>query len=94
MWNLIVQLSGVLATVVLTISYLPQILALHKNKNAEGISSKFWLILDLSLLMLFILAIDSFLQTGAYSLVIAQSLNLLLALTVTTQVIQLKRKKK
>ena len=88
MWNIIVTISGILSVVVLSISYVPQIVSLYKTKNAEGISPSFWYILDLSLLMLFILAIDA----GQTSLIIAQGLNLLLALIVTGQVIYYKKK--
>lgn len=92
MWNLLVNIAGILASVVLAISYVPQVISLYKTKNAEGISPSFWYILDLSLLMLFILAVDSFLKTGELGLLIAQGLNLVLALTVTIQVIVYKRK--
>ena len=92
MWDLIVTISGILSVVVLSIAYLPQIVSLYKTKNAEGISPSFWYILDLSLLMLFILAVDSFLKTGELGLLIAQGLNLALALIVTVQVIVYKRK--
>lgn len=88
MWNLIVTISGILSVAVLSIAYIPQIVSLYKTKNAEGISTSFWYILDLSLLMLFILAIDS----GQTNLIIAQGLNLLLALIVTGQVIYYKKK--
>ena len=88
MWNLIVLIAGISATLLLGISYVPQILKLYKDKTAEGISPSFWYILDLSLLMLFILAIDA----GQTSLIIAQGLNLLLALIVTGQVIYYKKK--
>lgn len=92
MWSLIVNIASVLASIVLAVSYVPQIVSLYKTKNAEGISPSFWYILDLSLLMLFILAVDSFLKTGELGLLIAQGLNLVLALTVTVQVIVYKRK--
>lgn len=88
MWNIIVTISGILSVAVLSIAYIPQIVSLYKTKNAEGISTSFWYILDLSLLMLFILAIDA----GQTSLIIAQGLNLLLALIVTGQVIYYKKK--
>ena len=88
MWDIIVTISGILSVAVLSIAYIPQIVSLYKTKNAEGISTSFWYILDLSLLMLFILAIDS----GQTSLIIAQGLNLLLALIVTGQVIYYKKK--
>lgn len=88
MWNLIVLIAGISATLLLGFSYVPQIWKLHKDKTAEGISPSFWYILDLSLLMLFILAVDS----GQTNLIIAQGLNLVLALIVTVQVIVYKRK--
>ena len=92
MWDLTVTISGILSVVILSIAYVPQIVSLYKTKNAEGISPSFWYILDLSLLMLFILAVDSFLKTGELGLLIAQGLNLVLALIVTVQVIVYKRK--
>ena len=93
-WELIVQIAGVLASAVLAISYLPQIWNLYKTKSTEGISLSFWYILDLSLLMLFILAVDSYMKTGEMGLIIAQGLNLVLAAIVTGQVIYYKRKEK
>ena len=88
MWDLLVKVSEIASVLVLAVSYCPQIVSLYKTKNAEGISPSFWYILDLSLLMLFILAIDA----GQTSLIIAQGLNLLLALIVTGQVIYYKKK--
>lgn len=88
MWSIIVLIAGVSASILLGLSYIPQVWKLYQDKTAEGISTSFWYILDLSLLMLFILAIDS----GQTSLIIAQGLNLLLALIVTGQVIYYKKK--
>ena len=88
MWNIIVLIAGISATLLLGFSYVPQVWKLHKDKTAEGISTSFWYLLDLSLLMLFILAIDA----GQTSLIIAQGLNLLLALIVTGQVVYYKKK--
>lgn len=88
MWDLLVKFSGIASVLVLATSYLPQIMRLFRDKTAEGISTSFWLILDLSLLMLFILAVDS----GQTSLIIAQGVNLILALIVTGQVVHYKKK--
>lgn len=87
LWNGLVLFAGLVITPVLTVSYAPQIWKLFKTKNAEGISISFWLILDASLLCLFILAVDVFMNTGSISLIIAQGANLLLALIVTAQVL-------
>ena len=88
MWNLLVKISGIASVLVLATSYIPQVISLYKTKTAEGISTSFWYILDLSLLMLFILAIDA----GQTNLIIAQGLNLILALIVTGQVVYYKKK--
>lgn len=92
MWSIIVTIASYAASLILAISYVPQVVKLYKTKNAEGISPSFWYILDLSLLMLLILAVDSYLQTGEFSLLFAQGLNLVLALIVTGQVIYYKKK--
>lgn len=88
MWETLIMILGVASPIVLGFSYIPQITTLFKTKNTEGISLSFWYILDLSLLMLFILAIDS----GSVSLMIAQGLNLVLALIVTIQVLVYRKK--
>lgn len=90
MWEYIVVLAGILATPVLAVSYVPQIWNLYKTKSAEGISLSFWLILDTALICLFVLAVNSYLVAGTVGLVIAQALNLVLALIVTVQVVYYK----
>lgn len=92
-WEFIVIAAGLLATPALAISYLPQIIQNQKTKNVSGISINFWLILDASLLCFFILALDVYLSTGAWVLLSAQFINLVLALVVTGQVIAFSKKK-
>lgn len=88
MWNSIVWFAGISASLLLGVSYIPQIVRLFKEKSAAGISLSFWLILDASLVMLFILALDA----GQRNLIAAQGLNLGLALVVTIQVLYYKRR--
>lgn len=90
-WNTITLIAGALASPVLMISYIPQIVGFYKNKSAKDVSLSFWFILDLSLLLLTIMAIDGYIQTGSIGLVFAQGINLLLALIVTFQVIYYKK---
>lgn len=92
--SFIIELVGFLAPIVLAISYIPQIFHLHKTKDARGISLSFWLILDISLILLFILAVDVAITTGNYSLFVAQVINIILVFIVTGQVIQSKRRRK
>lgn len=87
MWDIIVNIASVTAGFILGLSYIPQVWKFYRTKNVEGVSLSFWLILDLSLTMLFILAVDNYLATGALGLITAQGLNLGLALVVTGQVL-------
>lgn len=43
------QLFQILGSITLLYSYVPQVLSLIKNKNAEGISVQFWVILTIGL---------------------------------------------
>lgn len=92
-WNLLVLIAGIASTPLLVVSYVPQIIQLQKTKNPEGINLNFWLILALSLLCFVILAFDGFLATGAWVLLVAQLMNLLLAIVVIIQVIVYSKKK-
>lgn len=93
-WETLVKVASFAAGILLMISYVPQIMTLYKEKTAEGISMSFWIVLDLSLLMLFILALNTWFNTGDASLAISQGLNLFLALIVTCQVVIYKKKDK
>lgn len=92
MWRFIVLIANILATPLLTLSYLPQIWSLYKTGNTEGIDIRFWYILNTSLLMLFIMAMDIYMTTGSKGMLIAQSLNLGLAIVVMIQVIYYRKK--
>lgn len=94
MWGFIVNFASIMAGFILAVSYVPQIWTLYKTKEASGMSKSFWFILDFSLLLLFILALDSYLIAGTVGLLIAQSLNLALALVVTAQVLYYGKNKK
>lgn len=88
MWNLIINLASILAPIVLGVSYVPQIIKLYKTKNTGGQSLGFWGILDVSLTMLLLLAVDS----GSINMIAVQALNLLFALVVTGQIVYYRRK--
>lgn len=94
MWQVIVSIAKVMATPLLAIGYIPQIISLYKTKKTEGISINFWYILNLGLLCMFILSLDIFITTGSVSMLIAQSFNLGLAIVVMLQVIYYRKKQK
>lgn len=93
MWEIIVSIAKVLATPLLALGYIPQIISLYKTKKTEGISINFWYILNLGLLCMFILSLDIFVGTGSVSMLIAQSFNLGLAIVVMVQVIYYRKNK-
>lgn len=92
MLNILVLLAGLIASPLLVVSYVPQIIQINKTKTVEGINLSFWFILDASLLCFVILAFDAFLKTGAWVLLASQGLNLALALIVTLQVLHYRKK--
>lgn len=81
-----INIITVLASILLAVSYIPQIIKLREIKSVEGISLSFWIILDLTLGCFVYLAI----QSGDVRMLLMQSINLLLAMIVTMQVLRYK----
>lgn len=81
-----INVITVLASILLAVSYIPQIIKLRETKSVEGISLSFWIILDLTLACFVYLAI----QSGDVRMLLMQSINLLLAMIVTMQVLRYK----
>ena len=81
-----INVITVLASILLAVSYVPQIVKIFQTESVEGISLSFWLILDLTLACFVYLAI----QSGDVRMLLMQSINLLLAMIVTMQVLRYK----
>lgn len=81
-----INIITVLASILLAVSYIPQIIKLRETESVEGISLSFWIILDLTLGCFVYLAI----QSGDVRMLLMQSINLLLAMIVTMQVLRYK----
>lgn len=92
--NVLVFIASVLATPLLAISYVPQIVKNQRTKNVEDISLSFWVILSASLTCFVLLALESYLASGGWVMLFAQLLNLILALIVMVQVIVFSKKTK
>lgn len=86
-WLIIVKVAGILATPLLTFSYLPQIITLHKTKSSDDIDRRFWYILNFALFCTTVMAIETFRLTGNAAMMIAQGINLALAIVVMVQVV-------
>lgn len=63
-------------------SYVPQINMLLESKSAENQSIKFWVILDIGMLVFDLNAIYLMIALGQYSYAITQTLNLLCGVIV------------
>lgn len=90
-WLTLVKIAAFASTPLLAFSYIPQIVQLYKTKNTEGININFWYILDAALLCFVILSLESFIQTGSVVLLLAQLINLALALVITIQVLMYRK---
>lgn len=85
---------GVVGTIVLVVSYLPQIRGLYKGKDATGMSISFWVILILSLVCFFLNGLAVFIKYGDYGSLLSQSANILFATVVLCQVLYYNKKNK
>lgn len=75
-----------IATVLIALMYVPQIVRTHKTKNVEGIAVSFWILLVAALIVNTTNALIIYTTSGVYGTLITQSVNLTLAITVLTQV--------
>lgn len=87
MFQLFANYLPILATIFLTICYIPQIVKTAKTKDVSSMSVLFWLILNLALLIMWANAVLIFVRTGIYGTVITETLNEGLALVVLIQVL-------
>lgn len=89
--SLMVWLPNI-ATFLLVICYLPQIVSNAKTKNVEGINPWFFIILVLSLSMFLAYNILLFIKFGVYFGIITEAANVLLAVVVLIQVFIYRKK--
>ena len=88
----VAQLLSIIGGIFLAFAYVPQIISLYKTKSADGISLSFWLILDTSLLVLFLTALIGWLLGGSLYIAVLQAMNIILALIVTGQVLYYRKR--
>jgi len=90
---LLLELIPILATVFLTICYVPQIIKIHKTKDVSSQSLMFWILLSIALGLLWTNAFMIFTAFGTFGYLITETLNLGLALVVLGQVISYRKEK-
>jgi uncharacterized protein with PQ loop repeat len=85
---ILMELLPILATIFLTICYLPQIIKIHKTKDVSSQSLWFWILLCIALSLMFTNAFMIYEAFGTYGYLVTETINLGLALTVLGQVIK------
>lgn len=92
MHSFLMEFLPILATVFLTICYVPQIAKIHKTKDVTSQSLWFWILLCVALGLMFTNAFMIFNAFGTYGYLITETINLGLALTVLGQVVHYRKK--
>lgn len=90
--NFLLNLLPSLAGIVLAFCYIPQIMTTIRTKDVSGIDLRFWLILDLALLLLTINAVTVFVIHGTWGYMVTEAFNLGLAIVVTILVLKYRKK--
>lgn len=94
MENLFFNLLPVLATVFLTICYVPQIVQTFKTKNVSSISLSFWILLNIALTLMLINATAIFISTGVWGYMVTEIANEGLAFIMLCLVLRYRNKDK
>lgn len=90
---LLLELLPLIATVFLTICYIPQIVRNYKTKDVSSLSLMFWILLSVALGLLWTNAFMIFTAFGTFGYLITETINLGLALVVLIQVIIYRKNK-
>lgn len=92
MFELFANYLPILATVFLTICYIPQIYKTAKTKNVESMSVWFWLLLNFALIIMWSNALLIYIETGIYGTLVTECINEFLAMVVLIQVLIYRKK--
>lgn len=92
--NLLLNLLPTIATVFLTVAYLPQIIHTFKSKKVEGISLNFWIILNIALTLMLVNATVIMVKFGTWGYFLTECINEGLAFVMLVMVLKYKEKSK
>lgn len=92
MEKLLLELLPIIATVFLSICYIPQIVKNYKTKDVSSISLWFWMLLNIALTLMFTNAFMIYNKFGTYGYLITETFNLGLAMIVLVQVFIYRKK--
>jgi len=90
--KLLLELLPIIATVFLSICYIPQIVKNYKTKDVSSISLWFWVLLNIALTLMFTNAFMIYNKFGTYGYLITETFNLGLAMIVLIQVLIYRKK--
>lgn len=83
-----------LATIFITLTYIPQIIKTYKTKNVDGISLWFWILLNLFLVCMWLNSLFSWRDHGNFGFFLTESINFILAIVIFSQIIYYRRLKR
>jgi len=84
---ILLELLPLIATVFLTVCYIPQILRNYRTKDVSSLSLWFWVLLSVALGLLWTNAFMIFNAFGTFGYLVTETINLGLALVVLIQVV-------
>lgn len=80
----------VVASIAISVTYIPQIIKTYKVKSVGDISIMFWVLLNVFLGSMFVISLVTFIDTGEWGMLLTQSSNWILALIQFGQIIYYK----
>lgn len=86
------KVAPTMATILITIAYLPQIIKIKKTRSVKDISLGFWIMINLFLVNMWVNSIAVLMTTDRLGYFITESINFALALVVLIQIIFYSRK--
>jgi uncharacterized protein with PQ loop repeat len=83
-----------LATIFITITYLPQIYKTHKTKKVDDLALGFWVLLNLFLVCMWTNSLFAWIDSGNLGYFITETINWALAIVVLVQILIYRKKNK
>jgi uncharacterized protein with PQ loop repeat len=87
------NIAPTLATILISITYIPQIIKTYKTKSVEDLSLLFWVILNMFLLCMWTNSLFSLIDSKNIGYFITETINWGLALVVLIQILKYRKKK-
>lgn len=79
------------ATFVLVVAYMPQLIRTYKTKDVSGISTVFWVLMTLALFLLLVNSITVFIAHGTWGYMLTEAFNFVLSLAMLVMTIAYKK---